>query len=83
MWGAGAVGGAVYTRASITCNWAGAVMRKLPAEYRCDGRTDGPTEGPSGRRTDRMTYRVTRTRLKRKSVKMRNVKLDQFAILIT
>ena len=32
MWGAGAVGGAIYTRALVTCDWAGAVMRKPLAE---------------------------------------------------
>ena len=28
IWRAGAVGGAVYTTASVVCDWAGAVMRK-------------------------------------------------------
>ena len=28
IWRAGSVGGAIYTRASVACDWAGAVMRK-------------------------------------------------------
>ena len=59
MWGAGAAGGPVYTTTSVSCDWAGAVMRKLPAEYRCDGRTDGPTDRRTDRRTDGPTDRLT------------------------
>ena len=50
------MGGAVYTRASVSCNWAGAVMQKPLTEYGCDGPTDGLT--------DTVTYRVACTRLK-------------------
>ena len=59
MWWAGAVRSAVYTSASVTGDWAGAVMRK-PLEKRrklrkstgvtdgrTDGRTDRPTDGPT------------------------------------
>ena len=53
MWGAGAAGGPVYTTTSVSCDWAGAVMRKPLANAkksiagRTDRRTDGPTDGPT------------------------------------
>ena len=54
MWWAGALEEAVYTTASVTCNWAGAEIQKPLAKYRkktgdiptdihTDGRTDGHT----------------------------------------
>ena len=54
MWGAGAAGGPVYTTTSVSCDWAGAVMRKplANAEKSIAGRTDGPTD----RRTDGRTH---------------------------
>ena len=48
-------------KASVTCDWAGAVMQKPLAEYMCDGPTDRPT--------DRVTYRVACTRLKTDFIK--------------
>ena len=46
MWGAGAAGGPVYTTTSVSCDWAGAVMRKplANAEKSIAGRTDGRTD---------------------------------------
>ena len=63
---------AVYTAESVTCNWAGAVMRKLPKKRRknkcvTDQPTDRPTNQPTNQRTDIVTYRVACTRLKRKA----------------
>ena len=46
-WRAGAVGSAVHTTASVTCNWTGAVMLKLLAKrgkrQKSKGRTDRQT----------------------------------------
>ena len=42
---AGAMGGPVYTTASVTCDWAGAEVQKpLAKEMVTDGWTDGRTE---------------------------------------
>ena len=42
---AGAVASAVYTTASVTCNWAGAVMQKSLAKRRkSKGGTDRPAD---------------------------------------
>ena len=44
---------AVYTAESVACDWAGAVMRKLPENAEktnalpTDRRTDQPTDGPT------------------------------------
>ena len=49
MWWAGALEEAVYTTASVICNWAGAEIQKPLAKYRkkngcrTDIRTDGHT----------------------------------------
>ena len=46
---------AVYTAESVACDWAGAVMRKVPQNAKktnalpTDGRTDGPTNRPTDR----------------------------------
>ena len=50
---------AVYTAESVACDWAGAVMRKLPKKRR---KTNAL---PTNQRTDGVTYRVACTRLKR------------------
>ena len=51
IWRAGAVGSAVHTTASVTCDWAGVVMQKLLAKCRkCQkskGGTDRQTDGPT------------------------------------
>ena len=39
---AGAEGGAVYTKTSVACGWAGAVMRKLHAKEKYYRPTDRP-----------------------------------------
>ena len=48
MWRAEAVGSAVHTTASVTCNSAGARKQKPPKmskKKRRDRLTDGPTDG--------------------------------------
>ena len=45
--GAGAMGGAIYTTASVASNWAGAMMNRLQNSENIKGYgwTDGPTNG--------------------------------------
>ena len=61
MWWAGAVRGAVYTTASVTYHWAGAVMQKPLANCqkrrKSKGGTDLRTPAPDPP-TDPVTYRV-------------------------
>ena len=57
MWWAGAVGSAVYTTASVTCNWAGAVMQKPLAKCRKRRKSKGERDGPTERQTERPTDR--------------------------
>ena len=38
MWGAGAMGGAIYMKASVTCDWAEAVVRKPLEKWQKQGR---------------------------------------------
>jgi len=62
IWRAGAVGapplgGAVYTTASVVCDWAAAVMRKPLAKRRKRRNRKRDADGQTGRRTDRQTYR--------------------------
>ena len=52
---AGAVGGPVYTTASVTCDWAGAEMQKPLAKQRV---TDGPTDGRTDGRTENTSKSV-------------------------
>ena len=61
---AGAVGGPVYTTASVTFNWAGAEMQKPLAKQRV---TDGRTDGPTDRRTDEKRNESSRNQLGRSS----------------
>ena len=65
MWWAETLEEAVYTTASVTCNWAGAEMQKPLAKYRekkrvtdgrTYGRTDGHTDGHTDGRTDIRTH---------------------------
>ena len=48
---------AVYTAESVACDWAGAVMRKLPKNAE---KTNAlPTDQPTNRPTDQLTNRPT------------------------
>ena len=62
IWRAGAVGSAIYTAASVTCDWAGAVMKKSLAKRRKRRKrkwgTDRPTNRPTDQQTDTVTYSV-------------------------
>ena len=58
MWRAGAVGGPVYTTASVACAWAGAVMKKTLAKCRKRQKRKGGTDQQTDRPTDTVTYRV-------------------------
>ena len=55
MWWAGALEEAVYTTASVTCNWAGAEIQKPLAKYR-KKTGDIPTDGHTDGRTDIRTH---------------------------
>ena len=57
MWRAGAVGGPVYTTASVTYAWAGALMKKPLAKCRKRRKRKGGTDRPINRPTDRQTDR--------------------------
>ena len=48
---------AVYTAESVACDWAGAVMQKLPENAKKTNAlpTDGPTNQPTNRPTDRLS----------------------------
>ena len=59
MWRTRAVGSVVYTTASVTFDWAGAVMKKPLVKRRTRRkRKGGPTE-TGDRQTDQQTDRVT------------------------
>ena len=60
MWRAGAVGIAVRTTASVTSDWAGAVMQKLLAKRRKRRKSKGGTDQQTDRQTDRQTDGPTR-----------------------
>ena len=69
----------LYMAESVVCDWAGAMMQKLPEKRRknkcvtdrpTDRPTDQPTNQPTNRRTDTVGYRVACTRLKRVSLVM-------------
>ena len=58
MWRAGAVGGPVYTTASVACDRAGAVMNKpLANAENAENAKAGPTDRQTDRPTDRQTDR--------------------------
>ena len=52
---------AVYAAESVACDWAGAVMQKLPERRR---KNKCVTDQPTDRQTDTAGYRVACTRLK-------------------
>ena len=52
MWWAGAVGSAVYTTASVTRHWAGAVMQKPLVKRRKRRKNKRETDEPTDQPTD-------------------------------
>ena len=61
---------AVYTTASVTCHWAGAVMQKPLVERR---KSKGGTDRLTDRQTDRWTERVIESRAR--DLKDRNARI--------
>ena len=60
MWRAGAVGGPVYTTASVACDRAGAAMNKpLANAENAENAKAGPTNRPTDQKTDQPTDTVT------------------------